>query len=37
MTGILNLPGLRELDRKELENEYRVKVESKLLFTVSHQ
>lgn len=27
MTGILNLPGLRELDRKELEDEYHVKAE----------
>jgi hypothetical protein len=27
MTGILNLPGLRELDRKELEDEHLVKAE----------
>ena len=27
MTGILNLPGLRELDRKELEDEYHIKAE----------
>ena len=27
MTGILNLPGLRELDRKELEDEDHVKAE----------
>lgn len=27
MSGILNLPGLRELDKKESETEYHVKAE----------